>query len=131
MQTEIQLQTNINNQYFISRSMNNRTRYNICKQDGRDHYITLDTDLEFDYAVAAVELLNNSLENKLSKQTKFKVGDRVRYYNWDRVDDIDYGIIMEIDGSIYDTNGNIWAIWKSDNTPTPVNQKHITLIESN
>lgn len=63
MQTEIQLDNNATNQYFMSRSMNNRSRYNICKQDGEDHYITLDTDLEFDYAVAAVELLNNSLEN--------------------------------------------------------------------
>ena len=61
VQTEIE--TTATNQYFMSRSMNNRSRYNICKQDGEDHYITLDTDLEFDYAVAAVELLNNSLEN--------------------------------------------------------------------
>ena len=63
MQTEIQLENITTNQYFMSRSMNNRTRYNICKQDGEDHYITLATNLEFDYAVAAVELLNNSLEN--------------------------------------------------------------------
>jgi len=65
VQTEIE--TTATNQYFMSRSMNNRSRYNICKQDGEDHYITLDTDLEFDYAVAAVDGNDDPIASKWVK----------------------------------------------------------------
>ena len=63
----------------------------------------------------------------MSDQTKFKIGDRVKF---DAVDnDTDYGIITEKEGSIYTESGDVWALWDGTRIMQHASPKSLTLIE--
>ena len=67
----------------------------------------------------------------MTKQTKFKVGDRVEYDNGVGVD---YGTIVEVCGSIYYNDeyynkGNIWVKWESDGQVLHLSKLDMVLVE--
>ena len=64
----------------------------------------------------------------MSEQTKFKVGDRVKYKS-------EYGTITEVDGSMYYNDGysnkeNIWVKWDGYGEILYINPSDITLVQS-
>ena len=66
----------------------------------------------------------------MSEQTKFKVGDRVKYRS-------QYGTITRVDGSIYYNdiysdllNGNIWVKWDSNGEILHIHPLDITPVQS-
>lgn len=66
----------------------------------------------------------------MTEQTKFKVGDRVKYKS-------EYGTIVEEDGSIYYNNGgfsifsgNIWVKWDLPGEILHINPLDITLVQT-
>lgn len=65
---------------------------------------------------------------KQTKQTKFKVGDRVKY---DSDAGVDYGTIVEVNGSIYYNQylENIWVKWDSDGQVLQLPKLDMILVE--
>ena len=62
----------------------------------------------------------------MTEQTKFNVGDRVRYQYKGIVD---YGTVIEKDGSIFTTFGDVWALWDNNGLEQNSDPKHLTLIK--
>lgn len=56
----------------------------------------------------------------------YQVGDRVKF---ELGDCIDYGTVVEVDNSVYTTDGNVWALWDSTNIKQYSKPKYLTLIE--
>lgn len=65
----------------------------------------------------------------MSEQTKFKVGDRVKYESYVGVD---YGNIVEVNGSIYynQNREKIWVKWDSDGQVLHLLKLDMTLVQS-
>jgi len=55
----------------------------------------------------------------------FQVGDRVKY---EYAGEIDYGTVVEVNGSIYTDYGNVWAFWDNTQMRQNAKQKYLTLI---
>ena len=64
----------------------------------------------------------------MSEQTKFKVGDRVKY---DSHAGVDYGTIVEENGSIYynQNRENIWVKWESGGQVLHLSKLDMVLVE--
>ena len=56
----------------------------------------------------------------------YQVGDRVKF---ERGDYVDYGTVVEMDNSVYTTDGSIWALWDSANIEQYSKPEYLTLIE--
>lgn len=56
----------------------------------------------------------------------YQVGDRVKF---ERGDCVDYGTVVEMDGSVYTGCGRVWALWDSTNVEQYSKPKYLTLIE--
>lgn len=54
----------------------------------------------------------------------FQEGDRVKY---EYAGEIDYGTVVEVEGSIYTDYGNVWAVWDSNGCKQNAKQKSLTL----
>lgn len=64
----------------------------------------------------------------MSEQTKFKVGDRV-CYQYKGI--VDYGTVIEKNGTIFTTSGNVWALWDNNGLEQISDPKYMTLIKHN
>lgn len=62
----------------------------------------------------------------MSEQTKFKVGDRIRYQYKGIVD---YGTVLVKNGSVFTSYGDVWALWDNNGLEQNADPKHLTLIE--
>lgn len=60
-----------------------------------------------------------------NQATRFKEGDRVFYNN---NGDKDCGVVVAVDGSIYNRLGKIWVKWSSDERVLPANAAYLTLV---
>lgn len=65
----------------------------------------------------------------MSEQTKFKVGDRVKY---EGLNGTEFGTIVEVNGSIYynQNRENIWVKWDSDGQVLHLSKLDMTLVQS-
>ena len=69
----------------------------------------------------------------MSEQTKFKVGDRVKYKG---LNGTEYGTIVEVNSSIYynseehyQLNGNIWVKWDLDGQILHLSESSMILVQ--